>query len=257
MALGAGGKIYVLDRNFTSTQFSLIRVNANGSRDTTFGSNGVRTLNLNRFRQQTTVKELIEPENGKLLVVGTYYDEGFEGLTFVARFDSDTNIDRSFGTQGATRISIPGGSVESNVAHIQPDGKILIGGSWAFLGSNTLLVRLTPRGKFDHSFGTRGFTMTSYNDANGITGIAQSPDGKIMVSGTSGDKAIPSNSRLFVMRYSSTGVRESFLVTNFITTREAGASDVALQADGKMVIAGFTQNAADNFDQLASARFVQ
>jgi hypothetical protein len=98
--------------------------------------------------------------------------------------------------------------------------------------------------------------MTAFNNTNVINGLAISPDGKIIASGGSGAKAVPSNQRLFIMRYSSTGVRETFLVTNFITNREAGASDVVLQADGKMLIAGYTQNAADNNTQLASARFL-
>lgn len=255
IALGDGGKIYVLVRNFDFTQFSLIRLNQNGSRDITFGTNGVRNLNLNRFNQPT-VTGLIELENGKLLVVGTYYDQMYEGLTFVARFDSDANIDRSFGLQGATRISIPGGSAGAIATKIQPDGKILLGGYWTFLGSNTLLVRLTQRGRLDHTFGTGGIAMTSFNNTNVINGIALSPDGKIIASGGSGAKAVPSNQRLFIMRYSSTGVRESFLVTNFISNREAGASDVVLQADGKILISGFTQNPSDNFSQLAAARFV-
>lgn len=255
VAPGAGGKVYVLVRNFSRTLYTLIRLNENGSRDITFSPNGARTLNVNRFNQPT-ITGLIELENGKLLVVGTYYDQMYEGLTFVARFDSDTNIDRTFGLQGATRISIPGGSVGSVATEIQPDGKILLGGYWTFLGSNTLLVRLTQRGRLDHTFGTGGIAMTSFNNWNGINGIALSPDGKIIASGACGAKAVPSNQRLFIMRYSSTGVRESFLVTNFISNREAGASDVVLQADGKMLISGFTQNAGDTFTQLASARFL-
>jgi len=253
IAQAGGGRMYVLVRS--GTQFNLIRLNGDGSRDTTFAPNGVRQLNLNRF-YQPTVFELKELENGKLLVGGRYYDPTFQENTFVARFDSDTNLDRSFGLQGAVRISIPDGSAYSQVTVIQPDGKLVLGGAWTFLGSNTLLMRLTPRGRFDVTFGTRGMTMTTFNDTNLIRGIALAPDGKMIVVGASGDKALPSNQRLFVMRYSSAGVRESFLVTSIIPGREATASDVMLQPDGKMLIAGAAQNASDNSYQLAAARFI-
>ena len=251
---GSGGKIYLIVRHL-NTQFSLVRLNSNGSRDTAFGPEGVRPFNLNRFLQNPTITSLVELDGGRLLLVGTYYDRSFEGLTFVIRLDSDSNIDRSFGTQGAVRIAIPGGSVATAATKIQPDGKILLGGYWTFLGSNTLLMRLTTRGRLDHSFGTRGVVMDSFSGVNGIAGIALAPDGKIIVAGSSGQKALPSNQRLFVMRYSPSGVRESFLVTNFVASDEAGATDIALQPDGKMVISGFTRNVAANATQLASARF--
>lgn len=187
--------------------------------------------------------------------MGTAY-QGFDGITFVARFDSDTNVDRLFGIQGITRLAKYGGAVNGSAMQVQSDGKILIGGSWTFLGSTTFLARLTARGRVDYSFGSDGIAATSFRNWNVINSIAVASGGKVIVTGGCGDKAVPSNQRLFIMRYSAAGVSESPLVTNFIGTREATASDVVLQSDGKMVIAGFTQNAADEYLQLASARFI-
>lgn len=256
IALAADGKIYVLVRTF-QYQFFLVRLNSDGSRDSTYGTNGVREINFNRF-QQPTITGLREIESGRLLVTG--YAEGinfFEGPTFVLRLNLDGTFDRSFGSQGVTRIAFPGGAVQAVVTEIQPDGKILLGGYWTFLGSKALLARLTPRGRLDATFGTNGISMTSFNDVNGIQGLAVAADGKIMVAGSCGAKAIPSNQRLFVARFSAIGARETFLVTNFIADREAGASDLFLQPDGRMVIAAYTQNLTDNYSQLAAARFTQ
>jgi uncharacterized delta-60 repeat protein len=172
------------------------------------------------------------------------------------RFDSDTNLDRSFGRQGVFAIALPGGSAGIQRSLVQPDGKLLLAGYFTFLGSNAMLVRLTTRGRYDGTFGGSGIAMTSFNNVNGINGISLSPDGKIVVAGTSSEKAFPPNQRLFVARFSAVGIRESFLLTNFIVNRDAGGADVALQADGKMVAGGFTQNETDNFSQLAAARFV-
>ena len=259
IARGSGGKAYVLLRNFSSTVFTLIRLNENGSRDLTFGPNGSRVLPLNRFGVMVSnpaISVLIELANGKLLLGGTYFYTSFPESTFLFRFDSDLNIDRSFGLQGSAILSLPGGGVGIDTIAVQSDGKILLGGAYTFLGSNALLMRLTPRGRRDGTFGSDGIAMSTFNDVNSIRGLALEPDGKIITAGFSGDKAFPSNARVLVMRYSAAGVRESFLVTNFITDREAGAYDVVLQPDGKMIVAGFTQNAADNLSQVAVARFV-
>jgi uncharacterized delta-60 repeat protein len=136
IAQASGGKIYAVVRS--GDQHYVVRLTANGSRDTTFGTNGVRSLNLNRFSTQPRVFALQELADGKLLIAGTYQPMTSEGATFVARLDSDTNLDRSFGRQGAALISIPYGSVQGITLQVQPDGKVLIGGCWTFLGSTTL-----------------------------------------------------------------------------------------------------------------------
>lgn len=258
MARGSGGKAYVLLQNSQSTVFILIRLNENGSRDLTFGPNGSRVLPLNRFGvlvSNPAISALTELADGKLLIGGTYFINSFPQSTFLFRFDSDLNIDRSFGLQGSAILSLPGGAVEIEVISVQPDGKILLGGAFTFLGSNTLLMRLTSRGRRDGTFGSDGIAMSTFNNVNSIRSFARAPDGTIMAVGASGAKAIPSNVRVVIMRYSATGVRESFLVTNFIADRAASASDVVLQADGKVVITGFTENLSYNNSQFAVGRF--
>ena len=256
LAIGNEGKIYVVVRR--SFQHYIVRLNANGSRDTTFGPDGVRSLNLNRFASQPRVFALEELATGQLLIAGTYSASvTFEGQTFVARLNGDTSLDLSFGTQGAVRLGIPYGSVNGVTMRRQPDGKILIGGSWTFLGSTTFLVRLAVRGRIDADFGIRGFAQTNFNNWNVISGIVAAPDGTIFVSGSSGAKAIPTNQRLFLIRYSATGTIVTSVVTNFLGEREAGANDIFLQGDGKLLIGGFTQNLFDANQQLAVARFNQ
>jgi uncharacterized delta-60 repeat protein len=222
----------------------------------TFGQNGVRPLPLNRFSPNPEVVDLQELPNGKLIVGGRYYQGGWDGGTFVARYDSDTNLDRSFGMQGATRIVYPNGTVNAVVMKLLPDGKILLGGNWTFLGSKSVLARLTPRGRLDSSFGTWGLAMEAFNNLNTISGIGVATDGKLIVAGACGDKAVPSNQRVLMMKYSGAGVREQSLVTDFTTNREAGASDLVLQPDGKVLITGFSQNPTDTRVRLAVGRLI-
>src|SRR5689334_21125077 len=131
-----------------------------------------------------------------------------------------------------------------------------MGGSWKYLGSSSLPMRLNPRGGLDASFGTRGAVQALVSDWIAISGIGQLPHGKLIVAGSCGDKALPSNARVLLVIYGSGGAQESFLVTNFIGTREAEAADIVLQQDGKFIIAGYTQNPSDNNLQFVVARYL-
>ena len=249
----SGGKIYALVRDL-NFQYFIVRLNDNGSRDTTFGPDGVRSLNLKRFSSQPRVFAFEELYDGKILVAGTYHNP-FEGLTFVARFNNDITLDRSFGLQGTVRLAIPYGSVHGGTMKVQPDSKILIGGSWTFLGSTTVLFRLTTRGRLDPDFGTGGVVQNAFNNWNGISKIDVAEDRSIFVVGTCGAKSVPTNQRMLLVRYSPTGSILSSAVVPFIGGREASGADLELQPDGKLLVTGAAQNLLDNFTQLAAARF--
>lgn len=256
LALGATAKIYALVGQGSET--FLVRFNSDGSRDGTFAAEGVRNVSLKRVpTSQRFISGLHELEGGKILITGHYEEAGtFYYNGFAIRFDSDTNIDRSFGRQGLIHVEIPGGSVGFTRSMVLPDGKLLLGGYYTFLGSYALLVRLTVRGRYDASFGRAGISMTSIEDINVINGMALAPDHKVLVSGTTSDKTFPTVQQLWVARFTSGGVRESFSSTTFLAGRHAGGEDVALQPDGKIVAAGFTQNPTGFWSQLTAARFV-
>jgi uncharacterized delta-60 repeat protein len=254
IAPDTNGKFYALVSQAGVT--SLIRLMANGSRDASFGTDGVRLLDLRRIPAQRFFSGL-HAVGGKIIVTGFYEFAGsFENYGFAARFDSDTNIDRTFGLQGVARIAIPGGGSTFSRSLIQPDGRILMGGSYTFLGSHALLIRLTSRGKLDSSFGSGGISMSSLENVNGINGFALTPDGHIIVAGTSMQKTFPTVQHFFVARFSSSGVRQTFLTVEFVAGRDAGGADVALQGDGKYVACGVTSSATSNFGQLAVARII-
>jgi uncharacterized delta-60 repeat protein len=133
---------------------------------------------------------------GRLLIAG-----GKEGELLAARYLRDGSLDRSFGTNGLARVSLPGfGSAPASSAGVravavQPDGKLLIGGSFQAasgtgLGSSAVLVRLDPNGALDTGFGRSqpedgepGMVILSARET--ISAIALQGE-KILVGGTSG-----------------------------------------------------------------------
>lgn len=256
-SLGANGKIYVVVQ--LGLQHSIVRLHSNGSRDETFGPNGMRPLNLGRIRAtQRSIGSILEVEGGKILVTGNHEAASqWEIVGFVARFDSEMNLDRSFGRQGIVQINIPGGyTIGITRAIVLPNGKYLLAGYYTFLGSYALLVQLTSRGRYDASFGNSGVSLTSVEDINAIYGVTVDPNGKIVVAGSTSDKTFPTVQQLWIARFGTNGLRESLLATSFISGLNSSGSDVTIQPDGKMIAVGSSQFATNSNYQFAVARYV-
>lgn len=122
------------------------------------------------------------------------------------------------------------------VVVVQPDGKILIGGSFQGVSVNggvliprNRIARLNPDGTLDTSFDP---------NANGsVLAIAVQPDGKILVGGyfneSNGSNTIGGAKRNFIARLDPTGLADSFdpNANNIVLS-------IAVQADGKILAGG-------------------
>ena len=109
----------------------------------------------------------------------------------LARFNSDGSLDTTFGGTGIV-VTDFGANESADDLVIQASGKIILAGTTSSAGaSDFLLVRYNSDGSLDTSFGTNGKLITDFgNSAETATGIVQQPDGKVIVSGTSGENAI-------------------------------------------------------------------
>lgn len=153
-------------------------------------------------------------------------------------------LDASFGTSGTIVNPFPSGYSYGKAVAIQSDGRIVVAGN-RFTGSysDAFVMRFLPDGTTDPSFGTGGSVTTAFTTWYGsyLTGVAIQPDGKIVVGGyiyanTSAD--------YLIARYDSTGVLDpnfgtgGFTTIDFIGATEDRAFSLALQPDGKIVLAG-------------------
>jgi uncharacterized delta-60 repeat protein len=160
-----------------------------------------------------------------------------------------SGLDTSFGGDG--KVSTPAGSAEA--VAVQPDGAIVTAGNDS-LRLDFQLTRREPDGDLDPSFGGGdGIVTTSFGGPLGrdeALDVALQPDGKILVAGSA---QLTATSLDFALaRYNPDGsLDQSFgggdgLVT---TDFEAGgtppgadgARGIALQADGRIVLAGHAQ----------------
>jgi len=108
----------------------------------------------------------------------------------------------------------------------------------------------------DQSFGTNGIVTTDlFGKEDQIYDIAIQTDGKIVVAGYS---VVQSHREFMVMRYLSNGVIDSLFGNNgkatvLVGTANSTARALALQQDGKIVVAGYYDN--NFFNDAAVVRF--
>lgn len=191
VAVQADGKIVAVGSSSGSPQhLALVRVDASGTIDTSFGTNGVVR---DEFGDETHPLAMDLQTDGKIVVVGRMGQ--FFADAFVARYEATGAIDLSFGTGGLVLSSV---GLFADVLHavtIQPDGKILATGLIFYGGDYGawLLRRFLPDGTPDPTFGTAGVVETFVADGTPpLTLISEAlavlvqPDGKIVAAGSTG-----------------------------------------------------------------------
>ena len=186
----------------------------------------------------------------------------------VARRSSSTRLslealeDRVVPTAGALDLTFGAGGrvVNLNIGEafgsvLQADGKIVAVGGF---NGDIIVARYNPGGSFDSSFGTNGLVTTDLgSDEDQAEGVAIQPDGKIVVAGFT--TSATTGADFAVVRYNTDGSLDSTFGTGGIVTTDFDglddkAADVALQQDGKIVVAG-TATIAANSTAIAVARY--
>lgn len=260
VALQADGKIVVagsLIHNNEKAAFLVARFNSDGSRDSTFGKNGRVVTTFGD--SSAGGNDLVLQADGRIVVVGVSGAGSASELNdfALARYNSNGSPDVSFGNGGKFKTHFPGvyntGSEATAVA-LQSDGKLVVGGSYKNEGDlgRFALARYNSNGSLDPLFGNRG-EVTSI-PGRGL-GLGLQLDGRIVLAGYAGE----SSNDFAVACFNSNGnVDQSFGANGYVTTDFFNGSNdiayaVALQRDGKIVVAGRTGEYPDF--ALALARY--
>ncbi len=156
------------------------------------------------------------------------------------------DLDPSFGIGGVVMTDINRSTDLANAVAVQTDGKlVVVGESYSqndFSTEDFVVTRYNANGTLDPTFGKGGKVRTDFPGLAAVpSSVVIQPDGKIVVAGG----AFPLFSflgNIEVVRYNRNGSLDtSFGAGGIVTTRfpeGSYASDVALQADGKIVVAG-------------------
>jgi uncharacterized delta-60 repeat protein len=240
-----GQIIYSDDKSGYPVSFFLARYNPNGTLDASFGTNGKVVAPIGGSGGGVYVGHNIALQpDGKIIAVG--YSWGVGASFAVFRYNPDGTLDGSFGTGGrvVAVAGIYGGAYD---VAVQPDGKIVVIGGALGNGEdmNFAVVRYNPDGSLDDSFGTGGKVITPVSNGDVYDyadAVVLQPDGKIIVVGTIAVIGV-SPYDFALVRYNVDGSLDSGFGTNgkiihSVTNGHDLARDVALQPDGKIVVAG-------------------
>jgi uncharacterized delta-60 repeat protein len=181
--------------------------------------------------------------DGKVVAAGRSVGGGWRFA--LARYTTRGQLDPSFG-QGGKVLTDVGSSGYASALAIQRDGRIVAAGH-ANVGreQDVAVVRYTPRGRLDSSFGRSGRVLTDFSPTtrtyDRTRGLALQRDGELLLAGESVSSSVDSGRRVLA-RYTGRGrLDRGFGAAGIVLSRAGpyeGAGGVAIQRDGKIVAAG-------------------
>ena len=225
-----------------------------GDLDPTFGAGGEAVLPTQANGLNLTVYATAVQPDGKIVLAGSASPPG-GGLArfFAERLSADGTVDNSFGIHGIV-TTLFADSAQAFAILIQPDGKIVLGGTdqAAVVPSPQLfaLARYNADGSPDAGFGTSGKVLTKLPGTSHLQSIALAPGGKILAAGTGTyqDPAHPSDPNYStgvfdVARYNANGSLDtSFNGAGYAYRQQdllvwnINAVAVAARYDGKVLV---------------------
>ncbi len=194
-ALQADGKIlfggYTYVDDIIHEDFLLVRLNADGSMDNSFGTNGIVQTPIGSYYDE--ILDLAIQDDGKILATG-YASTTFGATDFLdfalVRYNMDGSLDNSFDSDGIVMTYFGANSASSQdisaTLAIDSDGKIIVAGSIDNLSQvDFAMVRYNEDGSIDLTFDSDGFFSEDMGSAYAaIFQIALQADGKILALGS-------------------------------------------------------------------------
>jgi uncharacterized delta-60 repeat protein len=240
VALDASGRILVAGTTVggPSTDMYVARLTSSGARDATFNSpknDYFMTVDFGGFEDGAT-RMVVQPD-GKIVLVGWSITNDIG----VARVIPGGVLDQDFasgGKMGGFRI----GSVsQANDVALEPDGRIDFAG-YADTPGDMLVWRLATNGKHDDSLNGSSYALTDFGGDDAADAIALQANGKILLAGAASND-------IGVLRLQPGGLPDATFGPGGKRTvsfpgAQSEAYSMALQSDGKIVLAGYAGSSA-------------
>lgn len=231
-------------------QFTMARVNSDGSIDSTFGQSGwIRTS----FPVWSYGKDVHVNDSGEILLTGMTIDGYDDWKIALAKYRADGSLDTVFGNSGTLIVAV-GNDYDYGIrSFLLDDGKILVG-SHSYFGTQPLryevvIAQLNADGSFDSNYGTDGKTKIRWteNGENYLNDMVLQDDGKLILAGRNSDA---SGDYFSMAKLDENGTLDTSFgvdgkVSGNIGNTADTATSIALQPDGKVVITGYTTNFSD------------
>ncbi|WP_437596644.1 delta-60 repeat domain-containing protein [Sorangium sp. So ce590] len=238
------------------THMVVARFNTDGSRDTTFGTNGIAKVNVVAGGTAETARGIVLQSDGKVVLAGNVEHDPSatppDADLAVVRFNTDGTLDTTFGTDGIAIHDL--GAGDGNTGDMlwgvdrDIDDQLVLFASKKAEGRadrDRAIVRLTADGDLDTTFATEGVHTLDVDGLNlgdnPRNGLVQ-PDGKIFSSGYT---SVGGRNQIVLLRLNDDGTPDTTFSSDGVVRLApfpvgmAEAYGAALQSDGKYVTTGY------------------
>ena len=252
IALVEDGKLVVAGFSNANSDFDVAfaRFNADGTLDTTFGTNGSVLVDANG--ENYLARRLTQQADGKLIACGAALPSPQDflfGDMMAVRINANGTVDTSFGVAGIAIIDTGTIIGESATCAALPDGTlVLAGASGSSDDADLALARLTSTGILDPSFGAGGQASVDLGRYEMVEAMHLLSDGKLGVAGTIQDRDGTDPRDIFIARFNANGSLDTTFGNGGATiadfgegglSTDSGGTGFIEQADGKLVAIGW------------------
>jgi uncharacterized delta-60 repeat protein len=258
VAIQSNGMIIIAGSSGSSLEspdhLAVVRLKTNGNLDSSFGAGGIVRIPL-----IGSIKSVAIQQDGRIVLAGDVANSTFYDFA-VIRLLSSGALDKSFGNNGEVFTDFVGGNDNAESVAIQSNGKIVVGGSSSSANIyNFAVAQYKSNGTLDSSFNNDGKVRTAIGSERQCfaNAIAIQGNGKILAAGNF-INSITSKSEFAVVRYNTNGTLDNSFAGNGKLGISFGGTDnaysLAIQSNGKIIVAGVTENNAATNDNFAIAR---
>jgi uncharacterized delta-60 repeat protein len=229
------GKILICGTRQGASANLFLRLEADGNRDFSFGTDGIKLLSfIQNDRYIIVMKEL---PDGKLVLGCSMYS----GTTYAAivRLTADVEYDLTFSGDGEQQLKYSGFRLID--FEVTGDNRIVVGGHYYFSNfarAGLVFSRLKANGTPDSTFGVNSIRTQNFGGLfDELKSIKVQPDGRIIGVGSS-------DGRFGVIRLTTTGTADATFnttgktVTSFAGSTSAGIVHLSMEPSGKLLVVG-------------------
>lgn len=233
------GKIIVCGDYYNGAgyNFRLTRFKADGSVDSSFGTNGRVSTPVGTGTVDNIGRNVLLQSDGKIILAGgTRFNGNYDFI--VLRYKTDGQLDSTYGTNGMT-IAAPSAMDDNAYAiAMQQDGKVVqVGDHYDGTTWSLVVLRYDTSGHLDNTFGTGGQVIMPVGSADiyGYSVLVQRSSQKIVV----GAYSVTYGNTL--LRFGSDGTLDNSFGNSGMSYRSFNVSDHAnfidTLSDGQIILA--------------------
>lgn len=251
VVLQSDGKIVVVGRaqnvSNNNSDIAVIRLNANGTLDNSFATNGKYQLDVDGYAFDYALDMALQTD-GKIVFVAIAGTDMF-AKNAVIRLNPNGTLDNTFDGDGILKAFSFGSFTLSSLHSlvIQNDGKIIVAGS---KNNNFALARLNSDGSLDNTYATSGIysgsTMATSSE------LYLQADGKLLAT-----YSHATQTEVIVIRLNQYGTDDTGFGTNGKVTTQVDSPStydytkgIVVQPNGKIIVAGSSFSSGSVSDYL-------